>query len=94
VRTITIPSLGSAYWTTAGADDVINHGFDWTELGAADPRGANWGTEHIGSVMIRGGSMGIASAVQMRFSRSPNTPRRKWGVDAVVIKPIGRRERT
>jgi len=44
--------------------------------------------------MIRGGSMGIASAVQMRFSRSPNTPRRKWGVDAVVIKPIGRRERT
>jgi len=94
VRTITIPSLGSAYWTTAGADDVVNHGFDWTELGAADPRGANWGTEHIGSVMIRGGSMGIASAVQMRFSRSPNTPRRKWGVDAVVIKPIGRRERT
>ena len=93
-RTITIPSLGSSYWTETGAADVGNNGFDWTEDGAADPRGADWGSEHIGSVMIRSGSMGLASAVQMRFSRSPNTPRRKWGVDAVVIKPIGRRERT
>jgi hypothetical protein len=93
-RTITIPSLGSAYWTAGGANDVANDGFDWTELGADDPRGADWGAEHIGSVMIRGGSMGVAAAVQMRFSRSPNTTRRKWGVDAVVIKPIGRRERT
>jgi hypothetical protein len=95
-RSITIPSLGQSYWTETGFADAANSGFDWTEGGAADPsgHGADWGTEHEGSVMIRGGPMGIASAVQMRFSKSPATPRQKWGVDAVVIKPIGRRERT
>jgi hypothetical protein len=95
-RTITIPSLGSAYWTAGGFADQANGGFDWTELGDADPsgRGANWGSEHEGSVMIRGGSQGVCAAIQIRFSASPQTPRQKWGVDAMVIKPIGRRERT
>jgi len=95
-RTITIPSLGSAYWTEQGFGDADKGGFDWTELGAGDPsgRGADWGSEHEGSVMIRGGSQGVCAAIQMRFSASPRTPKQKWGVDAVVIKPIGRRERT
>ena len=94
-RTLHLKAMGQAFWTEGGYEDAAVGGFDWKELGAESPdgRGADWGGEIKGSKMIRGGSFGLARAVQMRVRASPNTPRHRWGVDGIVTKFVMRRFR-
>jgi hypothetical protein len=94
-RTLHLRSGGGSYWSDTGFDSVDVPGFDWTELGGADPsgRGADWGQAASGSRLIRGGSMGAAKAVQMKIQASGVSPRKKWGVDAIVAKIVMRRFR-
>ena len=95
VRTLHLSAVGSSYWTEGGFADHDIGGFDWTEHGAADAsgRGADWGSAVSGANLIRGGSMGLARAVQMRVLLSPTTPRRRWGIDGIVAKIVMRRFR-
>jgi hypothetical protein len=94
-RTLKVRTAGASFWTEDGFSDVVNGGFDWSDGGAVDPsgRGANWGGARVGANMIRGGSMGMARAIQLRVRASPNTDRRRWGVDAMVTKYVMRRYR-
>jgi hypothetical protein len=94
-RTLRVLAQGGAFWTEGGYEDADEGGFDWSEGGKADAsgRGADWGAQRAGANIIRGGSMGLARAVQLRVRVSPNTDRRKWGVDAVVAKYVMRRFR-
>jgi hypothetical protein len=95
-RTLSLRVKGGAFWAEEGFDaralTGIN-GFDWSEGGEADPsgRGADWGDQQRGSQLVRSGSMGLARAVQMKVRASPNTQRRRWGVDAIVAKFVMRR---
>lgn len=92
-RRLRVPAQGTAYWTEEGYESDGGDGFDWTPDGAADVTGADWAAAKKGSKMIRGGSLGLARAVQMKVSASPNTPRQRWGVDAIVAKIVMRRFR-
>jgi hypothetical protein len=95
-RTLRLRVRGGAFWSEEGFDaraTTGTAGFDWKELGAADPsgRGADWGSERRGSQLVRAGTMGLARAVQLRVRASPNTQRQKWGIDAIVAKIVMRR---
>lgn len=94
-RTLHLRAIGAAYWTEGGFDDKDQGGFDWTEGGRADPsgRGADYGQTEGGASLIRGGSLGLARAVQMKVRLSPVTPQQRWGVDGIVAKIIMRRFR-
>jgi hypothetical protein len=73
-------------WAANGATDP--GGMDWGEAGAT------WGAQLQGASLIRGGPMGHAAALQLRVTPAANTPLRKWGVDAIVVKSINARFRT
>lgn len=95
-RTLRMTSEGGVFWSEHGFDAATIEGipgFDWSEEGAADPRGADWGSAEKGSRLIRGGSLGAAKAVQMKIRASGTSPRRKWGMDAIVAKIVMRRFR-
>ena len=94
-RILRVRAAGDNYWTEGGFEQAEIGGFDWTEGGKDDPsgRGADWGLERKGSNIIRAGSMGLARSVQMRVQASTTTPRRRWGVDGVVVKFVQRRFR-
>jgi hypothetical protein len=94
-RALHVKSGGGAFWSDLGADAVAVPGFDWDEEGVEDPagRGANWGQAAAGSRLMRGGSMGMAKAVQMKIRASGVSPRKRWGVDAIVAKIVMRRFR-
>jgi hypothetical protein len=94
-RTLRVKAEGSSYWTETGHDEDEVGGFDWTEGGASDPSGtgADWGSEFSGSKLIRAGSLGSGRAMQLRVSASPNSLRRRWGIDAIVAKIVMRRFR-
>ena len=94
-RTLHLRSGGGVFWSDLGADSIDFPGADWTTEGADDPdgRGANWGQTPSGSRLVRGGSMGLAKAVQMKIKASGVSPRKRWGVDAIVAKIVMRRFR-
>lgn len=92
-RTLHLRSLGAHYWTEGGFDDTVGNGFDWAVDGDDNPRGADWGTPREGATLQRSGSMGLARAVQMRVRLAPSTPKRRWGVNAIVAKIVMRRFR-
>jgi hypothetical protein len=94
-RALHLRSGGGVYWSELGADSIDFPGADWDPEGADDPdgRGANWGQTPSGSRLIRGGSMGMAKAVQMKIRASGVSPRKRWGVDAIVAKIVMRRFR-
>jgi len=94
-RTLNVRSGGGVYWTELGADSIDLPGADYDPEGAEDPdgRGADWGQTPSGSRLMRGGSMGLAKAVQMKIRASGVSPRKRWGVDAIVAKIVMRRFR-
>lgn len=93
-RTLRVQSQGASYWSEDGFAGGEG-GFDWTEGGAADVTGtgADWGAEFKGSKIMRGGSLGLARAMQLRVRASPTTPKQRWGVDGIVAKIVMRRFR-
>jgi hypothetical protein len=94
-RRLVIPARGQAYWSIEGYTGPDEDGFDWTPEGADDPTGtgADWATRQGGSKIVRGGSLGLAKAVQMKISATPDSLRRPWGVDGIVAKLVLRRFR-
>jgi hypothetical protein len=94
-RTLRLAPQGGAMWTEEGYTLPGEDGFDWTLGGEDDSTGtgADYGPVQGGSRLIRGGSFGMARAIQMRISASPNSPRRRWGVDGIVAKIVMRRYR-
>ncbi len=67
----------------AGATGAVWGSFVWGD-------GSLYGPAAKGSIIKRGGNLGPARSVQLRFS---GTPGRRWGVDAVIFKFIPRRMR-
>ena len=53
--------------------------------------GTVWGSSKSGASIRRGSSFGMCRALQLRVAG--NTPRHKWGVDAIILKIVLRRFR-
>lgn len=83
---VQIESVGDIYWRVLGFDAVQGDGFDWTELGAADARGVDWGSETIGGAELgrTTAGLGVARAVQLEFMTSE--PGKPWGFDGIFMK--------
>lgn len=79
-----IDSFGRTYWRDLGAAAPEGDGFDWDD-------GSLWEGESKGSRIVRGGPLGVARSIQLRFTPTPASLGRAWGVDAVTLKFIQRR---
>jgi len=88
--------------------DTDASGAFWRLTGPAEERGFDWGDGSLwNGAIVTGGQieraqppaggqtgLGVARAVQLRFTTASSTPGQPWGVEAIVLKYINRRMTT
>jgi len=82
------------FWRELGFDSPLPGGFDFKELGKADPsgRGADFGVAPGGAMLGRTNlSLGVCRAVQLHFSTVGTEAGKPWGFDGIFMKVRERR---
>jgi hypothetical protein len=85
VGLVSVRSNSQTFWRDLGAADPRGDGFDWDD-------GTLWEGFEKGSRIVRGGPLGHSRAVKIRLAVPQAWANgQPWGVDAIIMKYIGRR---
>jgi hypothetical protein len=89
---VVLQSGAQVMWREAGANEPL--GFDFKELGKADPsgRGADFGEAPGGSLLGRTQlALGVCRAIQLHFFTVGREAGKPWGFDGIFMKVRFRR---